>query len=428
MDEHPQFTSEPNDQKSNSAVALSSDEKKSQVFEAHRWVLRKLLKTLGDPPVEIELWNGEVISTSTEPAVARVRLLDRHVLRKMLANLDPGFGDMYSSGRIEVEGNLVRLLEVMFRANQPAAWLDWVSRPLKWLKLPRLNKFAKARQNIYHHYDISNKFYRLWLDEQLVYTCAYFPTPETSLEDAQIAKMDHVARKLRLQPGEKVIEAGCGWGALSLHFAKHYGVTCRAFNISREQIAYARERAKNEGLADRVEFVEDDYRNISGECDKFVSVGMLEHVGLQNYRELGNIINRCLRPDGLGLIHSISRNFTSPMSPWMEKRIFPGAYIPALSEITNVFEPHDLSVLDVENIRLHYAKTLEHWLARFEKVTDQVRDMFDEEFIRVWRLYLAASEASFTCGIMQLFQVVFSKGLNNNIPWTREDIYLSDEK
>src|SRR5690606_24874192 len=155
------------------------------------------------------------------------------------------------------------------------------------VRLPRINSLRKSRDNVYHHYDIGNEFYRLWLDEQLAYTCAYFPEPEVSLEAAQVAKFDHVCRKLNLRPGERVVEAGCGWGALALHMAREYGVTVRAYNVSREQIAYARRRAQEEGLADRVEFVEDDWRNVTGRYDAFVSVGMLEHVGKHNYRKLG---------------------------------------------------------------------------------------------------------------------------------------------
>jgi cyclopropane-fatty-acyl-phospholipid synthase len=205
--------------------------------------------------------------------------------------------------------------------------------------------------------------------------------------------------------------------------ARHYGVTVRAFNISHEQIAYARRRARAEGLDRRVEFVEDDYRNITGTCDAFASVGMLEHVGKGCYRRLGEVIHRCLRPEGLGLIHSIARNQPAPPNAWLERRIFPGSYLPTLREIMDVLEPWDFSVLDVENIRLHYAQTLRHWLDRFEKSVDRVRAMFDEHFVRAWRLYLAASIAGFSTGFIQLFQVVFAPGASNCVPWTRTDLY-----
>ena len=277
-----------------------------------------------------------------------------------------------------------------------------------WRLRPGANSLKRSRHNISHHYDLGNDFYQLWLDEQMVYTCAYFPTPDATLEEAQAAKMDHVCRKVWLRPGETVVEAGCGWGSLARHMARHYGVQVQAFNISREQVRYARERAKAEGLEGRVEYVEDDYRNIAGRCDAFVSVGMLEHVGVDHYRELGGVIRRCLKPDGRGLVHSIGRNFPEPTSPWLEKRIFPGSYMPSLRELTGVFEPCGFSVLDVENLRLHYAKTLDHWLRRFEASADAIERCSTQRLVRAYRLYLAASMASFTAGGMQLFQVAFA--------------------
>lgn len=391
-----------------------------------RWLVRRILAAGGNPPVRVVLWNGEEIATAPGRAVGRVRLHDRSTLLKILANPDLGFGDAYSDGRLEVEGDLVELLETLYRAGAVAPAGLVKQRLLRWLNRPRINSLRGSRDNIHHHYDIGNEFYKLWLDDQLVYTCAYFPTPTASLEEAQIAKMDHVCRKVRLQPGQTVIEAGCGWGALALHMARYYGVRVRAYNISHEQIVFARERAKAMGLDAQVEFVEDDYRSITGPCDAFVSVGMLEHVGVENYEGLGSIIRRCLKPEGLGLVHSIGKCRQSPMNPWMETRIFPGSYLPTLREMMNVFEPCGFSVLDVENLRLHYAKTLEHWLERFEQAVDRVEAMFDATFVRTWRLYLAGSIAGFTTGSIQLFQVVFAPASNNAIPWTRAHVYAHE--
>src|SRR5262249_34051795 len=275
-----------------------------------------------------------------------------------------------------IEGDLIQFLETMYRAGAQARGGVLARLLGRWLHRPKVNTLSGSRDNIHRHYDISNSFYKLWLDEEMVYTCAYFPSPDAGLEEAQRGKMDHVCRKLRLQPGQAVIEAGCGWGALARHMARHYGVMVKAFNISHEQIAYARERAKAEGLDGRVQFIEDDYRTITGPCDAFVSVGMLEHGGPENYWQVGEGIKRCLKPSGLGLIHSIGRNQQSPMNPWMERRIFPGAYLPTLREIMGVFEPGNFSVLDVENLRLHYAKTLEHWLRRFDQHGEQIKQMF----------------------------------------------------
>ena len=232
--------------------------------------------------------------------------------------------------------------------------------------------------------------------------------------------MERVCRKLQLKPGDRVVEAGCGWGALALFMASKYGVSVRAFNLSTEQIAYARSRAREEGLGGQVEFVHDDYRNLRGAYDVFVSVGMLEHVGLADYPTLGDVMDRSLGQCGRGLLHFIGRNRPAPLNPWIRKRIFPGAYPPALSEVfERVLEPHGFSVLDIENLRLHYAKTLEHWRERLNDRTGQVQNMFDETFVRAWQLYLAGSQAAFITGSMQLFQLVFARGTSNAIPWTR---------
>jgi cyclopropane-fatty-acyl-phospholipid synthase len=244
-----------------------------------------------------------------------------------------------------------------------------------------------------------------------------------SLEQAQRAKMHHVCRKLRLEPGDRVVEAGGGWGGFAMFMAKNYGVSVRSFNISKEQIAWSRHRAKAENLDGLVEFVEDDYRNISGRCDVFVSIGMLEHVGVGNYRELGALIGRVLTREGRGLVHTIGRDSSQPLNPWIARRIFPGAYPPTLREMMEIFEPNELSVLDVENIRLHYARTLEHWLERYEQNIEAVRSMFDEAFVRAWRLYLAGSIKAFEHGSLQLFQVVFARSGMNEIPGTREHMY-----
>ncbi|MHB8345895.1 MAG: class I SAM-dependent methyltransferase [Acidiferrobacterales bacterium] len=391
-----------------------------------RQILKLLLKTIGSPPVRFLLWNGEEVSGCKDTPIARVYIADRMALLRLIVNPDLYFGECYSSGRLDVEGDLVEFIESVYRASAAVPDGSLIQRLISRTGGARPNTPAGSRDNIHRHYDIGNDFYRLWLDEQMVYTCAYFTDSDATLEQAQVAKMDHVCRKLRLRAGETVVEAGCGWGSLARHMARRYGVRVMAYNISHEQVMYARELAKNEGLEGLVEYVEDDYRNISGHFDAFVSVGMLEHVGIDHYHELGDVIHRCLRNSGRGLIHSIGRNRAMPMNAWIEKRIFPGAYPPTLGEMMQILEPWEYSVLDVENLRLHYARTLEHWLWRFEKASDRVAAMFDESFVRAWRLYLAGSVAAFRASEMQLFQVVFAPRNNNNIPWTREHIYIPD--
>jgi cyclopropane-fatty-acyl-phospholipid synthase len=390
-----------------------------------RWIVERALRKLGNPPIAVVLWNGQEVCTSAEPPTARLRFHDRMALWRVALDPRMQFGEMYSRGRLDVDGDMAEMMIAVDRALVRIGRIDFgAGGPHHWLRrLLHPNTAAQARQDVHRHYDLGNDFYRLWLDDQMLYNCAYFAEPDMTLEQAQVAKMDHVARKVWLQPGEKVIEAGCGWGALALHLARRYGVTVRAFNTSHEQIIYARARARAEGLHDRVEFVEDDWRNIRGCCDAFVSVGMLEHVRPANYRRLGDVIHGCLKPNGRGLIHTIGRNKPQPMDPWIERRIFPGAIPPSMSQMMTIFERHDFSLLDAENLRQHYALTLRHWLARFEQSRGQILKMFDDRFIRMWRQYLAGSLAAFEAGGLQLFQVVFAPGGNHRVPATRQYQY-----
>ena len=404
----------------NHAVATGRTVAQGKVSLPDRWLVRRLLDGVGQPPVTIALWDGAEFAPNGPAAVARLVIRDRRSLQKLAANPQYEFGELYCAGRIEVEGDLPAFLDTIYR-HLLASGLR--NRVLHVLSRYQNNSPDRARDNIHHHYDLGNEFYRLWLDDRMVYTCAYFPTPDASLEQAQIAKFEHVCRKLRLKPGERVVEAGSGWGALALHMAKHYGVSVTSYNISHEQIAYARAWARRERLHDRIEFIEDDYRVIRGKFDAFVSVGMLEHVGLDNYAALGKVIDAVLTDEGRGLIHSIGRDRPGPMNSWITRRIFPGAYPPSISEMMTLFEPPGFSVLDIENIRLHYAKTLEHWLARFDANAERIETMFDASFVRAWRLYLAGSLAAFTSGEMQLFQVLFNRHGNNQIPWTRAELY-----
>ncbi len=409
-------------------VAASADGAtvtRSRVTALDRWIARKMMEVVGYPPVRLKLWDDEIINDPGERPVASLQYHSRGAMLKTVINPELYFGDLYSSGQVTVEGDLAALSRIVYANLEDSGRGGWFRRFIIGLGHRRIaNSLAKAEDNIHHHYDLGNDFYKLWLDTaEMQYTCAYFPDPSMTLEQAQVAKLHHVCRKLELKPGDTVVEAGCGWGGLALFMAKHYGVHVKAYNISKEQVAHAHQRAEREGLADRVHYVLDDYRNISGEYDKFVSVGMLEHVGTLDYPVLGQVVDRCLKPDGRGLIHTIGRNRPAPMNAWIERRIFPGAYPPSLKEMMEIFEPNRLSVLDVENLRLHYAKTLRHWLERYENHRDEVEAMMDRGFVRAWRLYLAGSIAAFEVGELQLFQVVFARARNNELPWSRAHLY-----
>jgi cyclopropane-fatty-acyl-phospholipid synthase len=392
----------------------------TRVSPVQRWLAGILQDRIAPAAVRVELSDGSSRYAGPEPASGSLVVRDTRVILGLLVNPHLYFGEAYMTGRLDVRGGLERVVEAVSRLSLVPSPIERITSPLTIA-----NDQGRSRRNVHHHYDLGNDFYKAWLDDQLVYTCAYFEHPDVSLEEAQRAKLDLVCRKLRLQPGETVVEAGCGWGALALHMARAYGVRVKAFNVSREQIAYARDRAQREGLASQVEFIDDDYRNVEGECDAFVSVGMLEHVGLRHYGTLAEILTRVLRrTHGRGLLHFIGRDIPRPLNAWVRRRIFPGAYPPTLAEVARkVLEPARMSIVDVENLRLHYARTLSHWGSRFAAIDPWVRERYGEQFRRAWELYLAGSEAAFATGSLQLFQVVFSPSETAPPYWTRAEVY-----
>jgi cyclopropane-fatty-acyl-phospholipid synthase len=388
------------------------------------WLLKKIGERVASARAGVRLREGSPDGFTGPSPTASLTIRDRRTLLGLVINPDIAFGDAYTDGRVEVQGDLAVFLTELFRAGDRGTLGSALAS--RWLALLQNNSLRGSRAHIHHHYDLNNDFYKLWLDSRMVYTCAYFAQPSMSLEDAQLAKMNHVCRKLRLRAGESVVEAGCGWGSLALHMVREYGVRVRAFNVSKEQIAFARDQARKAGLQGEVEFVEDDYRNISGRYDAFVSVGMLEHVGKNHHGELARVIGRSIGKSGRGLLHFIGRNQPQPLNAWIRKRIFPGGYPPALRESIELLEPLDMAVVDIENLRQHYAWTLEHWLARFEKSSRRVAEMFGESFVRLWRLYLAGSLAGFRAGSMQLFQVLFAGAECGAIPSTRDHLYQTN--
>lgn len=360
------------------------------------WLLQKIHHCVGRPPIRLMLENGVEFSPAHILPVAKIVMRDRRTLLDLMLEPEVGFGEAYRDGRVTVEGDLIAALEAVYRSMSDLECQNWYSRIVSCcMGYVQRNSLRGARDNIHRHYDLNTDFFRLWLDPLLVYSCAYFPSASMSLDEAQVAKMDYICRKLNLQHGERVVDVGSGWGALALHMAKHYGVTVRGFSISYEQVRWARRRAQEMDLTHRVEFIEDDYRNLSGKCDALVSVGMLEHVGPEHYREMGRVIHRSLDHAGRGLLQFIGRNRPRPFGNWTRKRIFPGAYAPTLRQVMDIFEPWEFSILDVENLRPHYARTLEHWLERFEDSANEVSAMFGPEFVRTWRLYLAGAIAGF---------------------------------
>ncbi|GAB5375056.1 MAG: cyclopropane-fatty-acyl-phospholipid synthase family protein [Acuticoccus sp.] len=328
--------------------------------------------------------------------------------------------------RWSLEGDLADFLTLLFelmRENEAhTSWRHTLNQLLR--RWHQRNNARMARRNASHHYDVGNEIYRLFLDEDWQYSCAYFPSSETSLEEAQRAKKRHIAAKMLLEPGHRVLDIGCGWGGMALYLADNASADVTGITLADEQVRRASERAAGR---DDVRFRIEDYRATEGPFDRIVSVGMFEHVGVGYFDTYFQSVRRLLDDDGVMLLHSIGRiGPPGHTSPFIAKYIFPGGYIPALSEVLPAIERAGLIVTDVEILRIHYADTLKEWLARFRASRNEVVKLRDERFFRMWEFYLAASEAAFRSGDMMVFQIQLAKSLHT-VPLTR-DYMLSAEQ
>ncbi len=335
--------------------------------------------------------------------IAAVRLRDQRTIRRLIFNPLLGAGEAYMADGLSVdEGGLYDLLDV-FLVN---AEDNPDSHPVMRLRLHmadicrrlfQYNPAGRSRSNVAHHYDLNGRLYSLFLDRDRQYSCAYFQHGDESLEAAQAAKKRHIAAKLCLgRPGLRVLDIGCGWGGMALTLARDFGAQVTGVTLSQEQLTEARARAAAEGLEDRVHFELLDYRSITETYDRIVSVGMFEHVGIGHYRTFFDVVGRCLKPDGVALIHAIGRSDgPGSTNPWIRKYIFPGGYSPALSEVLPVVERSGLVATDIEILRLHYAETLRHWRRRFAANRDAIAALYDDRFCRMFEFYLTGSELTF---------------------------------
>lgn len=352
-----------------------------------------------------------------------IALEDSSAITALMTNAELALGELYVNGLLTIEGDdidgllalvLQNLHDHGFRSRAAPAGMRLVEPARR-----EFNDRRRAERNVAHHYDISNELYRLFLDEDLQYSCAYFQTGAEPLEEAQEAKKELIAAKLCLRPGLSVLDIGCGWGGLALHLARTRGVRVGGITLSTAQFPLARSRAEAQGLASQVEFALEDYRSTKGAFDRIVSVGMFEHVGRGHYDAYFRQVASLLAEDGVALLHTIGRaDGPGAASPWIDRYIFPGGYTPALSEITPAIERAGLYVTDIEVWRLHYALTLRAWRERFEARIADVRAMFDERFCRMWRFYLAASEAAFRYGGHVVFQIQLARR-QDAVPRTR---------
>jgi cyclopropane-fatty-acyl-phospholipid synthase len=353
-----------------------------------------------------------------------VRFTSAAAERSVLMNPELRLGECFMDGTFVVEeGTIYDFLDIVLRHEETGALPWWVLalRGMRYLtrRLRQFNPTGRARRNVAHHYDLDGRLYRLFLDPDLQYSCAYFETATTTLEEAQLAKKRHLVSKLALSPGKRVLDIGSGWGGLGLYIAETHPVSVVGVTLSTEQHAVSNERARSKAMADRVEFRLSDYRKLDERFDRIISVGMFEHVGVGHYDEFFRKVRDLLADDGVMVLHSIGR-FGRPgdTNSWIQKYIFPGGYIPALSEVMPAIERAGLKVTDIEILRLHYAETLREWRRRFMAHRDEAMRLYDERFCRMWEFYLAGSEISFRHQGMMNFQIQLVKN-QNALPLTR---------
>lgn len=377
----------------------------------------QFLKKFDENPFLIKINGKEVLVGEGEPTFV-VRFNKSLDIKELRRSTSLALGEAYMRGDIEVEGDLFQALDQLL-GQMGKFSLD--KSALKKLIFTSNSK-KNQKDEVSSHYDIGNDFYKLWLDDTLSYSCGYFKNPDDTLYDAQVNKVDYILEKLYLKEGMSLLDIGCGWGFLLIEAAKKYGINGVGITLSREQHKKFSERIAEEGLEGQLTAELMDYRDLpkyGKTFDRIVSVGMVEHVGRENYDLFLSCADKVLNPKGLFLLHYISALEEHPGDPWIKKYIFPGGMIPSLREMISLAASHRFYVIDVESLRRHYTKTLLCWDKGFREHLDEVREMFDDEFIRMWDLYLCSCVATFHNGIIDLSQILMTKGVNNDLPMTR---------
>ena len=369
-----------------------------------------------------------VIGNPKKEIPIKLKILDKNLHYKLLLLPDLYFGEAYSNGSLVIEnGSLTDFLEIAMK-NIGRGDANIYSKIIKkimgtYRNLTNFNFISKSKRNVAHHYDISEKLYDLFLDSSRQYSCAYFKDQNDSLETAQKNKIEHIIKKLNLKPNQKVLDIGSGWGTLAIEIAKKSQCEVLGITLSENQLNHSIKKVKELNLENQVRFKLIDYRELDEKFDRIVSVGMFEHVGKKFYKKYFNKVSELLNDDGAALIHTIG-SISSPRDPhpWITKYIFPGGYTPSLSELANPIENSGLIVADMEVLRMHYSHTLRHWKERFLSKKEDVLDMFDEKFFRMWEFYLAGCEMAFKWGDQVVFQLQLTKKLTS-VPYTRDYIY-----
>ena len=364
--------------------------------------------------VGVELPNGKRIPEFSVSHLIRFKTWES--LDYVLKDPEMGFGEGYMRGDIEVEGDLEEVIKRGMELFKDTKKFEKLFGILKHIPLFRTQKDEK---NVKHHYDLGNDFYRLWLDSSMTYSCAFFEDPSMSIEEAQSLKRKIIYEKLQLNEGDRLLDIGCGWGSIILESAELYNVKSVGITLSDNQYEFVKEEIKKRGLQDRVEVYKMHYVDLpklGRKFNKVVSVGMFEHVGKENYTTFFKTVYRVMEEGGLFLLHTIGKLHPDTQSRWIRKYIFPGGYLPSLSEIIESFNGVDFTLIDLDNWRMHYYWTLKRWKERFYENLQKIREMFNERFVRMWELYLTASAVSFLVGSNYVFQILLSKGVKNDYP------------
>ncbi|MBO3328231.1 SAM-dependent methyltransferase [Clostridium perfringens] len=392
-------------------------------MEINKNIVKSIAEHLSDRPFDLEYWDGEIIKYGEGEPEFKLIIKNFPSKKELLSDPSVALGEAYMKGDIDIEGDLQKFFESIIRNKDSFMNKNTVFRLASKIKAPSL---IKSKKDIAHHYDIGNDFYSLWLDKTMSYSCGYFKNPTDTLYDAQMNKIHHILKKLNLKEGQHLLDIGCGWGYLIIEAAKLYNVKALGITLSEEQFKKAKERIKQERLEDLVDVKLMDYRNLEKsnlEFDRIVSVGMAEHVGHTNLPLFFKNVDSVLKESGLFLLHNITNLVETEGNKWITTYIFPGGYLPTLREELNIAADINFRTLDVESLRLHYMKTLEEWCKNFMNHLDEERHMFDDEFLRMWHLYLATCAAAFHYWDIDIHQILFSKGINNTLPMTRKYLY-----
>lgn len=381
-------------------------------------VIKKALKSYNLGNFSVKFWDDETIEFGENPRKFEVIFKEPLKFENLKTDLTLMFAEAYMNNIIELRGDFDELARILYLHSNK-------KELTKHGKILSKIKPSKESSNIKRHYDLGNDFYRLWLDETMSYSCAYFKSDENSLYEAQINKIEYTLKKLDLKKGESLLDVGCGWGYLSIMAAQKYEVNVLGITISNEQYQKAKERVKELGLEKQIQIKLQNYQDLEFKehFDKVVSVGMFEHVGKKNLALYFMKIKQVLKPGGLFLLHSILSMFEGKTNAFIDKYIFPGGYLPSLREVISVMSECDFHLLLAESLRVHYAKTLDIWNENFEAVKKEVMKKYDENFVRMWQLYLKSCASAFRVGSVDLFQFLLSKGVNNELSLTKEYIY-----